>query len=371
MKSALVALRTGIQELRGHIKATEIEWDLLAASSASPPCSASDGIAVRLRQHVGQGVAKRRFDYNCIIISLYGLLEQYVEALVVAYGDTLNEIVPRYEDLPVAIKERHIGLTLTLIQQAGQSRYRGVIDAAALVANLHSCLNNQTEYKLNTAAFCSHEANFRAASIDGLFTRVGVQGVIKRLHQFSPFTEYLEQRFPDRELAKLAEPEMVFWLEDLAERRNEVAHGAVSQLLSNEMLLEYVEYVEALCGGLYAVLYGEVSGFWCRYKAVELGSPINVFNHAIVCIELRNVPISVGDTLIASTGNPGRPYLAGQIEELQMERVSVVSVAASPSVQVGIRVGFKAKQNYKYSVVPTARVERARSVAVEAQDESG
>ena len=268
------------------------------------------GLALTLRQHVGQGVAKRRFDYNCIVISLYGLLEQYIEALVLAYADALNGIVPRYEDLPGPIRERHIGLTFTLIQQADQSRYRGVIDAAVLVANLHSCLNNQTPYKLNAAAFCSHEVNFRAGSIDGLFTRVGVQGVIRRLHQFSPFTEYLEQRFPDREITTLTEQEMFFWLEDLAERRNEVAHGAASQLLSNEILLEYVEFVEALCGGLYAVLYGEMSGFWFRHKAVELGSPINVFNHEIVCMELRNVPIAVGDTLARfteglQTGCPG------------------------------------------------------------------
>ena len=34
MKSALVALRSGIQELRWHIRTTDIEWDLLAASNA-------------------------------------------------------------------------------------------------------------------------------------------------------------------------------------------------------------------------------------------------------------------------------------------------------------------------------------------------
>ena len=113
------------------------------------------GAIAPLRQHVGQGVAKRRFDYNCIVISLYGLLEQYIEALVLGYADALNGIVPRYEDLPGPIRERHIGLTFTLIQQADQSRYRGVIDAAVLVANLHSCLNNQTPYKLNAAAFCT------------------------------------------------------------------------------------------------------------------------------------------------------------------------------------------------------------------------
>jgi hypothetical protein len=111
MKSALSALRTQLAELRRHIGMMDIEWELLAASSASPPCSASDEIAERFRQHVGVAVAKRRFDYNCVIISLYGALEYYIEALARLYVTGLNVTVPKYVDLPQKILESHINLT--------------------------------------------------------------------------------------------------------------------------------------------------------------------------------------------------------------------------------------------------------------------
>jgi len=153
MKAALASLRTGIQELRQHIEMMEIERELLAVASAARRRSASDKIAKRFREHVGRGVVKRRFDYNCIIIFLYGLIEQYLEALVTAYVATINKIVPTYDELPRAILALHVTLTFGLMQKADQPKYKGLIDPAAVIANLHSCLNKQEAYRINALAF--------------------------------------------------------------------------------------------------------------------------------------------------------------------------------------------------------------------------
>jgi hypothetical protein len=353
MKSAIAALQTEIQELRWHIKAMEIEWDLLAASSASPPCSASDELALNLREHVGQAIgAKRRFDYNCIIISLCVAFERYLEDVVMAYVEYVNFIVPSYDDLPKAIKDSHIELTFNLIQKAKQAKHRNLIDVADLVANLHTCLSNQPIYKINLKPFRHHPTNFRAESVDRFFGGVGVQDVTKRLRYFPPFTEYLEQRFPDRDINNINDTEIFYYIDDLVERRNEVSHGSPSQLLRNEMLLEYVDCVDAFCAGIYERLCAEISSFIIfSKKAVEIGKPIVVYNNCIVCIKLSNTEIGLGDTLIADTGNLSRPYIAGEILELQVNRAPMSSVPSSPSVQVGIRVGFKAKENYIFWLV--------------------
>lgn len=58
MKVALASLRTGILELRQHIEMLDIERQLLAVATAAQPRSASDKIAMKLRQHVGHGIAK-------------------------------------------------------------------------------------------------------------------------------------------------------------------------------------------------------------------------------------------------------------------------------------------------------------------------
>src|SRR5262245_61582501 len=153
MNAALTAFQAGIREIRWYIEALEIEWRLLAAQHATPPCSQSDEQAQRLQAHVGTGAAKRRFDYNSVIISLYGLLEQYVESLVRGYAAALNAVVPQYSDLPDSIKNSHVSLSMTLLSKVSQSRYRGTVTTEGLISNLHSCLSNAATYRMNTDAF--------------------------------------------------------------------------------------------------------------------------------------------------------------------------------------------------------------------------
>jgi hypothetical protein len=110
MNSALTAFQSGIADLRWHIESIGIESELLAAATATPPCSQGDRLAAKLKEHfTGRSVAKRRFDYNSLIISLYGLLEQYIEGLVRGYSASLNALLPRYADMPDPIKH-HISL---------------------------------------------------------------------------------------------------------------------------------------------------------------------------------------------------------------------------------------------------------------------
>jgi hypothetical protein len=254
MNAALAAFQVGIEEIRWYIQALEIEWRLLAAQHATPPCSPCDTQAQALQAHVGTGAAKRRFDYNSVIISLYGLLEQYVESLVRGYVAALNAVVPQYNDLPDPIKNAHVSLSMTLLGKVSQSRYRGTITTAGLVSNLHSCLSNATPFRINTDGFCHHAANFRAEMVDEVLGRVGVPSVSQRLRVFSPFAEYLVQEYPGRNHASIAADEMFYYLNDLAERRNEVAHGSPSQLLSNQILLDYVAFIDAYCNSTFASL---------------------------------------------------------------------------------------------------------------------
>lgn len=352
MKSALVALQAGIADLRWFIEFLGIEWELLSAATASPPCSPGDGMAARLKQHVeGNHVAKRRYDYSSLIVSLYGVLEQYIETLMRAYSSSLNSVVPHYADMPESVRSSHVNLTFDLISKSEQSRYRGMVTPQALVANLHSCLSNQAVYRINTDAFCLHTANFRADVVDQLFGRVGIKGISQRLHLFSPLTECLQALYPGANLAALNPEVKYFHLNDLAERRNEVAHGSVSNLLSVDIICDYVNFVESYCVALYELVRCHFLEYVTRHTATALGKAIAVYNNTIVCLELRDVAVSVGDILIAVTSRDERPYLAGEIREMQVDRKPIESVHAAAPVKVGIRVDFKCNSKFDYFYV--------------------
>jgi hypothetical protein len=353
MNAALTAFKTGVKDLRWHIDALDIEWKLLATPRAGTPYTPRDEQAQRLQMHVGAGgAAKRRFDYNSVVISLYGLLENYVESLLAGYLAALSVTVPKYADLPEAIRESHIPLSTALIGRAGQSRYKGAVTAEGVIANLHGCLTNATPYRLNADAFTYHSANFRAAAVDELFAKVGITGISQRIRPLPPFSEYLLNKHPGRESSKI-EPEVIFYhLNDLAERRNEVGHGAAAELLSNDILRDYVEFVDHYCEALHALVQCHFAEHLVRHKGVKLGAPIKVFDNSIVCLELSDVKVCVGDLLIAITGNSERPFLSGSIQGMQVDKVDVDRAQAPPPVKVGMKVLFKAKENYEYAVVP-------------------
>jgi hypothetical protein len=330
-----------------------MEWALLAAKTANPPCSPADRVAQQLQGHVGTGAPKRRFDYNSIVISLYGLLEQFVEALVRGYTNRLNDLVPDYIALPEALRNGHLELSLTLLNRLESSRFRATITREDVIANLHSCLSNAKPYRLNAEAFAYHSANFRVEVIDAAFSRVGFPSLSQRLHYYPPFAEYLAQIFPGVDTQRLKLEEIYAILNDLADRRNEVAHGQPSELLSNEILLDYVAYIRAYSTALHEAVYCDALLIEARLRAVTLGAPIAVYDNKIVCVELKDTPIKVGDVLMAETGFSMRPVVAGEILELQINKTAVHDVPASASVKIGARVDFHAKENYSYFLLPT------------------
>lgn len=58
---------------------------------------------------------KHIFEYKASIISLYGILEKYVETWIKEYLDTLSNIIPDYNLIDREIRDNHFELSLKLI----------------------------------------------------------------------------------------------------------------------------------------------------------------------------------------------------------------------------------------------------------------
>jgi hypothetical protein len=254
-----------------------------------------------------------------------------------------------------------------MLNRAEQTRFRGTITPESVIANLHSCLSDAAVYNINADSFCHHPANFRQGSVDTIFSKVGIGHVSQRLRFFPPFSDYIERHFPDREVSTISVEEMFFYLNDLADRRNDVAHGTPSDLLTNELLLDYVAFAEAYCAALYELARCHTLEHQIKYQAYGVGKPIVVYNNSIVCLDLQNTEVAIGDTLIATTSDAMVPFVAGEVQEIQVNKQPLISVPAEPSVKVGLRVLFKAKQNYSYYLLrrPAAKAAEVKEDHVE------
>lgn len=226
-----------------------------------------------------------------------------------------------------------------------------------VVAKLHACYTSPDKYELNVLAFAQHSANFRQAIVTQTFAQCGINDVGQGIKHSEPFTSFLKAENPELDVRMYIgrDDDVVFFrLNDLANRRNDVAHGSfVDETLSRDLLRGYIDFIWSYAEGLALVVYERTLPFMLT-RAVLLGNAIKVINNNIVCVNLPDGEIAVGDTLIAKTQEKGRPYKGGPIREIQRDNTPLETIAGGPGVQIGMRVEFGAKENHEFYYFKTA-----------------
>lgn len=352
MSGALQVFCKGAFDLLSFIAGLELERRLLAATTNYPPTSESERIAAEIRLNSGTGSMKKRLDYNTVIVTLYGLFEQLVEGLIGEYSTSLSRSAPSYTELPQKLQKAHSDMSVELLPRLDHSKYRGRVQIHQVIANMHSCLRGGSEYMLNLEALQQHSANFRADVLGQLFERLGIAQVLQRLPRYEPFSSYLNINLGD-EAGGSAKTEIIYeQLDDLADRRNDVAHGVSSDLLSIDLLRSRIDYLTALVESLACLVDEESVGFQASVKGKPLGKPILVVNHEVVCIELQNQGIMEGDLLVMIDCGWPNPCIYSPILEIQVNKVRHEFVPPASSVKVGCRVDFRARMNCRYILIP-------------------
>ena len=106
---------------------------------------------------------KRIFEYKASIISLYGLLEKYVELWIKEYLDSLSNVVPEYNKIDQKIRDNHFELSLKLINTITTretAKYQHLTKEEVL-KKLNDCIVNPTKYQINTDAFLLLSGNLK------------------------------------------------------------------------------------------------------------------------------------------------------------------------------------------------------------------
>jgi len=352
MSGALEVFCKGANELLAFIAGLELERRLLAATTSNPPISESERIAAEIRVNSGTGSMRKRLDYNTVIVTLYGLLEQLVEGLIGEYSTSLSRSAPSYADLPQKLQKAHSDLSVDLLPRLDHGKYRGRVQIHQVIANMHSCLSGGSEYILNLEALQQHSANFRADVLGQLFERLGIAQVLQKLPRYEPFSSYLNINLDD-EAGSKAKTEIIYeQLDDLADRRNDVAHGVSSDILSIDLLRNRISYLTALVQSLACLVDEESISFQASVKGKPLGRPIQVVNHAVVCVELVNQGIMEGDLLVMIGCGWPNPCIYSPILEIQVNNVRHEFVPPASSVKVGCLVDYRARMNCEYILIP-------------------
>lgn len=353
MKATLIAFNNNIEELRQQIACLDLQWRIIKLNASASNGSAVENDVASLNEMIGSGVFRRQFEYNSIIVTLYGLFEQYVESMAVAFLCKLNDLVPLYSKLPQSVRCGNIELTTTLLSKPDLQKYRDSCKPVDLVSNLHLCLTDNLNYKINSEAFTYHTANFRSDVVDVTFARIGISNLSNLVKSTKSFSKFLEETYPER-LSFSTVADVFIELNDLAERRNDVAHGSPSEIFSNSIALDYLAFVKEYASAVAQVSIAESLKYEAEYRGRCIGKPIAVYNNSIICLRLEHLAVAVGDRILAKTNGIGSAFVEGEILEIQLNKVAYQELICQAPVEVALRVEFKAKDTFMFYLLEPA-----------------
>lgn len=263
--------------------------------------------------------------------------------------------ISKFDDVPKKIRENHTNLSAQLLINRDLDKYRDRCNEADIIQRMHSCIMHGGLFQLNALAFTDHKSNFRIEPLNRFFELAGIPSMSACMKKAAAFKKYSAVKFPSQRIDNLPDKVVFEDLDDLAWRRNVVAHGWPDDTLSIEMMKERAEFIRVLGVCIYDTLRQGLLPHIIKHQCHALPKPLSIFNSSIVCFHLEDSSIVEGSQIIACRSGG---YLEGKIISIEINHVQQREVAAPPAVDVACLVDFKAKVNYKYFIRKTIKGNR-------------
>jgi hypothetical protein len=303
----------------------------------------------------------KKFTYTSSIISLYGFLESFIENIACEFIEHLNLLQTPYIRLPKEIRDSHLELSMNLLKKVQRSRIHSKEEKSnsikSIVSNMYSCTQESVDYKLNEKAFAIHSANFRYDSIHNLFCKIGIDSVPRRTLQNEQLIDALAKKYAtDTNIEKKIFISLLTTeLEDLAQKRNEIAHGSFDgNLESIEIVIERSNIISAFGSSISKLLTDHFYGFIYSYsEKIKLGKcskvfdKINVFGFEANQGEFEGQPsvIGVGDITFAVNEKSSLKIKYGKIVSLMLNGIKVNEIQLPAISDYAIKVDLEFNAN--------------------------
>lgn len=342
MRSTLASFKRDISDMRDMISAIGPASALLAVSTEA---TIKSYLAVR-----------RRFDYSALIVALYAAYETFVEELLTSYVTALSQQTA-YSALPQNLQKQHMKRTGELLSkiELDSGRHPGVT-TKSLVENLHNCLSGSMPYFLNHSAIVVHDANFRVEELTKILGLIEIKpDMVRRDQNFIAWyhdDQEMQGNLPD----VVPEPVVKQRLDELVERRNEVAHRGSNpeNRLGADEMQKLVGFVDALSRSIFALIVARYLSH--RYIASAQCSKLTVVKgpfkqKRVRVVEWPTTKLFVGQPAFALSSAGLARW--GRITSLQVADVDQTEVDPGRSGLVGIETDFPAPASMEVFTLPT------------------
>lgn len=345
MKSILINYHNNLEELKKFINIQQYERNIISKIEKKIIKVHNIEDLQIFYQLYNDFSGKRIFEYTAIIIYMYSSLESFIEESVKLYLNELSLTIEKFNELPEKIVNNHAHLSAILIQNLNHQKYNGSVSLQHIIKNMNDCINNTVGYQINVDAYTHHTANFKEGIIDEFFSKIGIENISSLIKKTPIFENYIKENEIDSR-------KPFTFINDLAERRNQVAHSNIEvQLLSSEILLDYINFLKVYSESLNNVLTIQLLNHRIKVgkNIQKLNNCIKTYGKNIICFEISNTSIGIGYSIYAETNNPNEAIKFGKINSMQINNTSIDYINSSNSKNlISLQVDFKVSKNYTY-----------------------
>jgi hypothetical protein len=279
--------------------------------------------------HYSRSSTRKRYDYNSIIISLYGIIESYTERFLVEYLDSLERNIFKYECLDESFKEAHFQKTMLLINKVIEGKHQkyDVLKKEIILENLNNCIKQTKPFVINKDAFFINTGNLKHSKICEIFKNIDIS---------------LENELRKFEIFKIQSENTFNKIDDIVQRRNEIAHGAVAEIIDSSEIYPLIEFLKAYFHSISEILEDKSENEINRFKKLEFGKEIGcfkIYNGNILGIGSEYAPTLSVNSIILIEKPSYRVYSS-----------SVLSFKKFDNGDVTVKLDKNIKENCRYYI---------------------
>jgi hypothetical protein len=275
--------------------------------------------------------SKKKFDYTSIIISLYGFIENYIEKFCFEYIENIEKIIPSYELLEVKFKENHFNLSIELVKKISDNKHAKFahINKEKVITNLNHCITIRKNYKLNKEAFTINTGNLKHSKIRDIYMVMNIP-LDEKLKQIDGFNLNTENVFNK--------------IDDLVDRRNEIAHGNIQDILDSTAILPYIDFVDKYLVSIGKILQNELIqlNYLNKKNNSILINKTTVYKGNILGIlDAIDLGLKVGDEILIEKSN--KRLISSEIINIKHFESGTVTIKLNKNIRASNKF-------YKYKV---------------------
>lgn len=297
-------------------------------------------------------IKERIFRYKAIVISIYGAFEQYIEQLLSEYIRKQYNIVHKFTELNEKIQSNYVEKWKKLHGKLEYPKYSSFTEDQ-IVRNLFEVVCNNNNHIL-PECYMKNGGNYKYSVIVEMLSELGVSD-----------TSILEKycAFPSKDT--ITYRTIIDSIDDIVIRRNSIAHtiGDPDDLLSDDILQSYLEYVSVFSEGLMKYLEDKILEMqWVGHQNEK--DKLHVLNtmkqaRVLVLEDVTDVSISKNQSLLICLPKGHYPrYILTKVEGIRVlehEGDSIIEVEHIESAKtykgVSFRIALEAGLNNKAKIM--------------------